>query len=99
MAGYALHGELKEYVDIGMTPFEALKTATTNPFDYLGEGDKAGTVEVGKASDLVLLGANPLENVAAASKIEGVLMRGRWLSAGEIDTRLKAIAAAGGAQR
>jgi imidazolonepropionase-like amidohydrolase len=97
MAGYALHGELEELVDIGLTPFEALRTATANPFAYLGESDTAGTIEIGKQPDLLLVEANPLADVSAAAKIAGVLMRGRWISAGEIDTRLEAIAAAGSA--
>ncbi|MDZ4866350.1 MAG: amidohydrolase family protein [Alphaproteobacteria bacterium] len=94
VAGFSLHGELQEFVDIGFTPYQALRTATTNPFEYLGENDK-GTIALGKQSDLLLLNANPLQNVTAASKISGVLMRGRWLPAEEIDNRMKQIAAGG----
>lgn len=93
VAGFSLHGELQEFVDIGLTPYQALRTATTNPFEYLGESDK-GTIAPGKQSDLLLLDANPLQDVKAASKISGVLMRGRWIAAAEIDGRLKEIAAA-----
>jgi imidazolonepropionase-like amidohydrolase len=91
IAGYSLHGELRELVDVGLTPFAALKTATTNPFEYLGESDK-GTIAVGKQTDLLLVDENPLEDVAAASKIAGVLMRGRWIGADEIRKRMQAIA-------
>jgi len=97
VAGFSLHGELHEFVDVGLTPFQALKTATTSPFEYLGESDKAGTIEIGKQSDLLLLDDNPLVTVSAASKIEGVLMRGRWITAAEIDKRMQAIAALGSA--
>lgn len=97
VAGFSLHGELQELVDVGLTPFEALRTATTNPFDYLGESDKAGTIEVGKQSDLLLLDDNPLASVSAASKIAGVLMRGRWITAAEIHKRMQAIATSGSA--
>lgn len=93
VAGFSLHGELQEFVDIGLSPYQALRTATTNPFEYLGEPDK-GTIALGKQSDLLLLDANPLQNVRAASKISGVLMRGRWFTAQEIDGRMKDIAAA-----
>lgn len=95
VAGFSLHGELQELVDVGLTPFQALKAATTNPFDYLGESDKAGTIEIGKQSDLLLLDENPLENVSSASKIAGVLIRGRWIAAEEIHKRMQAIAASG----
>src|SRR6185436_9434749 len=92
-AGVALHDELKEYVDVGLTPYQALRTATVNPAEYLGESERAGTIALGKATDLLLVDANPLENIAAASKIAGVLMRGRWLPREEIDERMKTIAA------
>jgi imidazolonepropionase-like amidohydrolase len=91
--GLALHRELKELVDIGLTPFEALRTSTTSPFEYLGEGDLAGTIQVGKRSDLLLLDANPLEDVSAAAKIAGVLIRGRWIGSQEIRRTMQKIAA------
>ncbi len=94
--GFALHRELKELVDVGLTPFEALRTSTTLPFEYLGESERAGTIEVGKSGDLLLVDENPLEDVAAASKISGVLIRGRWLDREEIDRRMKEVAAAAG---
>lgn len=87
--GFALHRELMELVGVGLTPFEALRTATTRPFEYLGELDKAGTIEVGKRSDLVLLDENPLKDISGASKVAGVLVRGRWLGADEIKKRMK----------
>jgi imidazolonepropionase-like amidohydrolase len=95
IAGHALHGELQEFVDLGLTPFEALRTATVNPAAYVGESDKAGTIEVGKQSDLLLVDENPLEKVSAASKVAGVLMRGRWIDGAEIRARLETIAGAG----
>ena len=84
--------ELLELVAAGLTPYEALRTSTTTPFEYLGESDRAGTVDVGKESDLVLVGANPLEDIANASKIEGVLMQGRWIGKEEIRKRMEEIA-------
>ena len=92
--GFALHRELKELVDIGLTPYQALRTSTTAPFEYLGEIDKAGTIEVGKYSDLVLVYANPLQDIGNAAKVSGVLMRGRWLGKDEIKRRMKEIATA-----
>ena len=89
--GFALHQELKELVDVGLTPYEALRTSTTIPYEYLGESREAGTIEVGKRTDLLLVEANPLEDISAASKIAGVLMRGRWVGRGEIDRRMREI--------
>jgi len=94
--GFALHRELRELVDAGLTPYEALRTATVLPFDYLGESDAAGTVAVGQRGDLLLVEANPLADVAAASRIAGVLVRGRWFDADEIAATLRRIAAASG---
>ena len=92
VAGFALHQELRELVEVGLTPYEALRTSTTIPYEYLGESKEAGTIEVGKRTDLLLVDANPLENISAASKIAGVMMRGRWLGREEIDRRMREIA-------
>ena len=92
VAGFALHRELQEMVAVGLTPFQALRTSTTTPFEYLGESDRAGTIAVGKQTDLLLLEANPLLDVAAAAKIDGVLIRGRWMGREDIQRRMSAIA-------
>ena len=89
--GFALHQELHELVDVGLTPYEALRTSTTVPYEYLGEAKEAGTIEVGKRTDLLLVDANPLDDVAAASKIAGVMMRGRWIDREQIDRRMREI--------
>ena len=93
VGGFAVHRELQELVSVGLTPYEALRTSTTEPFEYLGEMDRSGTIAVGKYTDLVLVNANPLKDIAAASKIAGVLIRGHWLGSDEITTRMKAIEA------
>lgn len=93
VGGFAVHRELQEMVNVGLTPYEALRTSTTEPFEYLGEIKRAGTIEVGKYTDLVLVNENPLKEVAAASMISGVLMRGTWLSGEEIAKRMKQIEA------
>jgi imidazolonepropionase-like amidohydrolase len=91
--GFALHRELQELVDVGLTPYEALRTSTTIPYEYLGESEGAGTIEVGKRSDLILVDGNPLEDISAASHIAGVMMRGRWIGREEIDKRMREISA------
>jgi imidazolonepropionase-like amidohydrolase len=92
--GFALHRELEELVGAGLTPYQALRTATTNPFEYLGESDRAGTIAVGKYSDLLLVDGNPLDDVSAAAKVAGVLIQGRWLGREEIGARMRQVAGA-----
>src|SRR6185436_10165753 len=61
--GFSLHDELQELVNAGLTPLEALQAATLNPAEFLHKEKELGTVEKGKIADLVLLDANPLENI------------------------------------
>jgi imidazolonepropionase-like amidohydrolase len=89
--GFALHQELQELVDVGLTPYEALRTSTTVPYEYLGESKESGTIEVGKRTDLILVDANPLDDISAASRIAGVMMRGRWIGKADIDARMRQI--------
>ncbi len=91
--GFSLHGELRELVAVGLTPYEALRTSTTTPFEYLGESDRAGTVAVGKQSDLLLVEENPLADITAASRVAGVLVQGRWIGKEEIGSTMQQIAA------
>ena len=64
-------------VRAGFSPIEALQTATRNPAEYLGVLETLGTVEAGKIADLVLLDANPLEDIRNTRKIWAVINRGR----------------------
>jgi imidazolonepropionase-like amidohydrolase len=70
-----LHGELRSFVGAGMTPFQALQTATVNPARVLGID--AGSIEVGKLADLVLVDGNPLADVGAAHRVRQVVANGR----------------------
>ncbi len=90
--GFALYHELRSYVESGLTPYEALKTGTTNVARFLEITDKAGTIEQGKWADMVLLSGNPLDDIANVEKVEGVIVRGTWLSKEEIEARLGEIA-------
>jgi len=75
--GSAVHDELAEMVKAGLTPMEALQTATVNPAEYFGKRDSMGTVEKGKLADLVLLDGNPLESIENVRKVSAVVMNGR----------------------
>lgn len=91
--GFSLHRELERMVDAGMTPYEIWRTGTYNVGQYFAEQDDFGTVAPGQRADLILLDANPLEDVAHLQQRLGVMVRGRWLSEQDIQSRLDAIAA------
>jgi imidazolonepropionase-like amidohydrolase len=92
IGGFALHRELEELVAVGLSPYDALITSTTHPFEFLGELEEAGTIEEGKRADLVLLEANPLEEITNSRKIAGVMVQGRWLPKAELQDGLEEIA-------
>jgi imidazolonepropionase-like amidohydrolase len=94
VAGFGLPHELEEFVADGMTPYQALVTATTNPARYLLQAAEFGTVEEGKRADLVLLEGNPLQEISQTEKVAGVMVRGRWLDAAELKARLDSVPAA-----
>jgi imidazolonepropionase-like amidohydrolase len=74
--GAGLHDELELLAESGFTPLEALQTATRNPARYFGKLQDAGTLEPGKLADMVLLDANPLEDIRNTRKISLVVLRG-----------------------
>jgi imidazolonepropionase-like amidohydrolase len=74
-----LHEELALLVEAGLTPMEVLQTATRNPAEYLGIQGSEGTVEIGKVADLVVLDANPLEDIRNIGRVHAVIVRGRVL--------------------
>ncbi|MGI8581075.1 MAG: amidohydrolase family protein [Chitinophagaceae bacterium] len=78
--GMSLHDVLYWLVDGGLTPAEALRTATINPARFLNKQKDLGTVEVGKLADLVLLDANPLVDISNTRKINAVVANGRLLT-------------------
>ena len=86
--GYSLHEELQRFVAAGFTPLEALQTATINPARFFGVEEQLGTVEKGKLADLVLLSANPLEDIGNTQKIAGVIVNGQYFYRAELDKML-----------
>jgi imidazolonepropionase-like amidohydrolase len=85
--GFSIHRELGTYVASGLTPYQALATGTRNVAAYLNRAD-GGAVRQGARADLVLLDANPLENIANTTRIAGVMIAGRWIPKMQIDKRL-----------
>jgi imidazolonepropionase-like amidohydrolase len=75
-----IHDELIALVGAGLTPIQALETATRAPAQFLGKLAASGTVEKGKVADLVLLNDNPLDDIHNSSHISAVLLRGRLIS-------------------
>ena len=86
--GFSLHEELQRFVAAGFTPMEALQTATLNPAKFLGMEDRLGTIEKGKLADMVLLDANPLDDIQNTQKIAAVVVNGRYMSRAELDKML-----------
>lgn len=72
-----IHDEMAAFVDAGLTPLQALETATSNPARFLGRSRDTGTVEVGKVANLVLLDADPLKDIHNTRRISAVIMRGQ----------------------
>jgi imidazolonepropionase-like amidohydrolase len=91
--GFSIHPEMEMMVGSGLTPYEVLVTGTRNPAILLGTPDDFGTIEVGRRADLILLEANPLEDIANVRRRAGVMVRGNWLSESEIQERLAELAA------
>jgi imidazolonepropionase-like amidohydrolase len=87
--GWTLHRELEALVAAGLTPYDALVAATRNPAEFLGATKEWGTIERGKRADLVLLGANPLDDIRNTTRIEGVSVGGRWLESGELQRMVR----------
>lgn len=76
--GIDLHNELALLVEAGFTPLEALQAATLNPAKFLGETEAFGTIQAGRLADLVLLDANPLEDISHTRKINAVVLGGKF---------------------
>jgi amidohydrolase family protein len=83
--GTSAHDDLADLVAGGLTPYQALHAATANAAEFLGPNDQHGIVAIGQAADLVLLDANPLENISNSRRITGVMLRGQWLSRIDLD--------------
>jgi hypothetical protein len=88
LPGFSLHDELSIFVDAGFTPMEALQTATSNPAEFLGRKD-SGDVAAGYEADLVLLSANPVDDIHNTQKINGVVAAGKFFDRTALDRLLE----------
>jgi imidazolonepropionase-like amidohydrolase len=94
MPGFSLHDELANFVEAGFTPMESLQAATSNPAKFLGMEATLGSIEPGKSADLVLLSANPLDDIHNTQKITAVIVNGRFLDRAALDGILAKVEAA-----
>jgi imidazolonepropionase-like amidohydrolase len=95
--GEGLHEELERYVEAGLTPQQALVTATITGPAFLGHSDRYGALAGGKTADILILDSNPLEDIKATRAVRGVVLHGKWIDRAALDGLLdQAKAAAAG---
>lgn len=97
--GFGLHDELELLVGAGLTPMRALQAATLEPARFLGREDRSGTVLPGRVADLVVLDANPLEDIRNTTQIHAVVFDGRYIGPAERRELLGTGSATAGAER
>ena len=85
--GFSVHRELDALVAAGLTPYEALYTGTVAVARFLDSN--GGIVAEGRNADLILLDANPLEDIANSRRIHGVVLRGAWYDANDLEARIE----------
>jgi imidazolonepropionase-like amidohydrolase len=92
--GFSLHDELALLVAAGLTPLQALQTATLNAAEFVRMSRVAGSIARGKNADLVLLVRNPLDDIHNTQRIEAVVFAGRYMPRAVLDDLLAKTAAA-----
>ena len=90
--GFSVHREMALWVEAGMSPYELLEAGTRRVAEYFGALDDFGTIEIGRRADLLLLTANPVDDVANVARRGGVMVNGNWWSEERIQERLAGIA-------
>ena len=91
LPGWSLHEELANLVACGLSPYEALRAATANLAEFMDRAGEFGVVAEGARADLLLVEANPLQDVANAGRLVGVMLRGQWKPADDLRADLDAL--------
>jgi len=91
--GWGVHDEMALLVKAGLTPMEAIQAATRNPATFLGLERSVGTIEKGKIADIVVLSANPLEDISNTRKVNAVIFEGSMSDRAELNRMLSSVAA------
>ena len=87
--GFSVHEELALLVEEArLSPLEALRAATVNPARSMRVADRSGQIAAGQRADLVVLGANPLENIRSTTQILAVVLNGRFMARADLDAVL-----------
>lgn len=87
--GYSLHSELEMLVLAGLSPMEALRSATLRPAEFFGLTDEMGTVQEGRLADLVLLTANPLDDIQNTRTVDAVVSKGVFMDRAALDALVR----------
>ena len=96
--GIDLHDEFDSMIEAGLTPFQALKTATANPASYVPGFSDAGVLAVGRAANSILVNANPLDDIRALRDPDAVMINGHWRDREQIERMLDRVASTYGRQ-
>jgi imidazolonepropionase-like amidohydrolase len=91
--GFAIHEELRNLISAGFTPYEAIRAGTSDAAEFLKSQNQWGTVAAGLQADLILVEANPLQDVSNVNRRIGVMVRGQWMTELELKNRLEQLAA------
>lgn len=87
--GFSLQLELRNFVDAGLSPFQAIRAGTSGAAEFMNAESEWGTVAAGRRADLILLQGNPLKDVSTISKPVGIMIRGKWYSEAELASELE----------
>jgi imidazolonepropionase-like amidohydrolase len=90
--GFGLHHELKALKEAGISNYAVLAAGTRNAHEFFGTIDKVGTIQKGKRADLILLNANPMDDISATKDRAGVMLKGKWYTQTELNGWLDEIA-------
>lgn len=91
--GFSIHHEIQGMLNAGLSPLQIIQSGTINPAIYFDQQEVFGQIKEGMVADLLLLRANPLEDITALKKLDGVMIGGRLIDRKTIDKKLKVIAA------